>query len=231
MKSTTTCQEFVAKHGNSITWLIIFLIISIAIIAGTYSANLWAPPQQIPFQLSLQGCNPNVTYDFSGTITAVDINNLLWVHNEARRMVIPKASIMPPIKWNTQLAVWAQKYENSCPGLVHSSDSARTNVAGFAYIGENLAAGYDSWASAAQAWVNERAYFTYPTTCATGKVCGHYTQVIWASSTDVGCGYSYCPSLTYKRYYRCVYGPGGNYVGEAPYIVSKNATDVAPCSA
>jgi len=41
------------------------------------------------------------------------------------------------------------------------------------------------------------SYFNYDDrTCATGEVCGHYTQVVWAKSYKVGCGAAFCEDGT-----------------------------------
>lgn len=44
--------------------------------------------------------------------------------------------------------------------------------------------------------------------CDPGAVCGHYTQVVWAKSLEVGCAVKYCSDKNY--YWQCNYGPGGN---------------------
>ncbi|MEM6522020.1 MAG: CAP domain-containing protein, partial [Cyanobacteria bacterium P01_C01_bin.70] len=39
------------------------------------------------------------------------------------------------------------------------------------------------------AWVAEKADYDYASnSCASGKVCGHYTQIVWRETTAVGCG-------------------------------------------
>ncbi|RUS77356.1 hypothetical protein EGW08_014870 [Elysia chlorotica] len=84
-------------------------------------------------------------------------------------------------------------------------------------------------ASVVQFWYDEKEYYDYKTRGCT-HVCGHYMQVVWASSRAVGCGVKYCPVLRgydeTKRGYNvvCHYGPGGNYAGERPYYAGK------PCS-
>ena len=45
---------------------------------------------------------------------------------------------------------------------------------------------------------------------------GHFTQVVWASTTKVGCGVALCPAGTIAStmqsvYVVCQYGPPGNY--------------------
>jgi len=50
-----------------------------------------------------------------------------------------------------------------------------------------------------------------------GKVCGHYTQVVWSTTSRVGCARHECPALTYRLTIVCDYGPGGNISGSRPY--------------
>merc|ERR1712135_128354 len=55
---------------------------------------------------------------------------------------------------------------------------------------------------------------------ANGKtgVIGHYTQVVWAETTDVGCGYI---ASSKGSYMACNYGPGGNVAGKRVYETGK----------
>ncbi|CAI5971781.1 unnamed protein product [Closterium sp. NIES-64] len=49
---------------------------------------------------------------------------------------------------------------------------------------------------AVQSWVEEKADWTpspIPDGCAEGKMCGHYTQVVWRDTTHVGCASAQCP--------------------------------------
>jgi pathogenesis-related protein 1 len=45
-------------------------------------------------------------------------------------------------------------------------------------------------------------------TCAENRQCGHYTQIVWRTTTEVGCGMSVCPSL--GQVWVCNYRPKGN---------------------
>ena len=43
------------------------------------------------------------------------------------------------------------------------------------------------------AWISEKANYNHVNNrCAPGKVCSHYTQVVWKNSTEVGCAKAYC---------------------------------------
>ena len=60
-----------------------------------------------------------------------------------------------------------------------------------------------------------------------GKMVGHYTQVVWADTTHVGCGKKRCSTITSDSgpsfngrpgdYIVCNYWPQGNYNGYSPY--------------
>ena len=66
-------------------------------------------------------------------------------------------------------------------------------------------------------WSSERANYDYKNnSCPTGKMCGHYTQVVWKSTTRVGCGVAVCDDSR-EQVWVCQYQPPGNWVGRKPY--------------
>jgi len=50
---------------------------------------------------------------------------------------------IPDLKWDEKLAEFAAKTASTCV-MSHSTTAARTNLAGFSYVGENLASGVGS---------------------------------------------------------------------------------------
>ncbi|KAG0467070.1 hypothetical protein HPP92_018650 [Vanilla planifolia] len=138
-------------------------------------------------------------------------NDFLAPHNSARAAVN-----VGPMTWNATVAAYAEQYANYRSGscdLVHSSGP----------YGENLFSGTGrdwSAADAVRAWVDEGKDYDYASnSCAAGKVCGHYTQVVWAASTDLGCAAVPCGSAAGESgvFIICSYSPPGNYIGERPY--------------
>ena len=46
-------------------------------------------------------------------------------------------------------------------------------------------------------WDGESAYYTFSgNQCVSGQVCGHYTQIIWATTERLGCGFASCTSFS-----------------------------------
>eukprot|EP00798_Chlamydomonas_sp_ICE-L_P010395 gene10395-8339_t len=96
------------------------------------------------------------------------------------------------------------------------------------YIGENLVMGggqqYSMATKGVELWYNEGCLYDYDTP---GKdmVAGHFTQVVWRASTQIGCGLSTCPNgvqysgglATNTNVLVCHYDPPGNFQGEVPY--------------
>nr|CAD7197569.1 unnamed protein product [Timema douglasi] len=55
---------------------------------------------------------------------------------------------------------------------------------------------------------------------------GHYTQVVWANTHEVGCGYiSYPGKSSHSTTLVCNYKPGGNILSAAIYKVGKPCSD------
>ncbi|QID86457.1 Sterol binding protein [Saccharomyces pastorianus] len=108
------------------------------------------------------------------------------------------------LTWSDTLATYAQNYADSydCSGnLVHS---------GGAY-GENLALGYGTTASV-DAWYNEISSYDYSNPGFT-EDAGHFTQVVWKGTSQVGCGLKSCGGQ-WGDYVICSYQNPGNYIGE-----------------
>jgi len=68
-------------------------------------------------------------------------------------------------------------------------------------------------------WYDESADYDYAAgTSKNGGVTGHFTQVVWQGTTELGCGISNCPSI--GSFLVCNYGPAGNIRGRYTANVS-----------
>lgn len=71
---------------------------------------------------------------------------------------------------------------------------------------------------AINAWGNEVQWYDYDTnSCHAPKdeSCGHYTQVIWHTTKEVGCAMAICDDKS--QVWVCEYLPYGNIMGKKPY--------------
>lgn len=59
-------------------------------------------------------------------------------------------------------------------------------------------------------WYDEINYYNFNNP-GFGQKTGHFTQVVWLGTTDLGCGLAI--SKTNKIYGSCNYSPSGNYIG------------------
>jgi len=116
------------------------------------------------------------------------------------------------LKWNKEIQVIAQAYsEKIAPGhsLVHSSNTYKGES-----LGENLYMSYGgmSGEAASNSWYNEVDNYDFSShSSKDGKVTGHFTQLVWKGSTEIGCGAAcddtYCVCC-------CNYYPAGNFLGK-----------------
>lgn len=145
------------------------------------------------------------------------LEGITAAHNAVRAMVG-----VGPMTWDPEVAAIAQAWANQCvdvqaPAGLIDHNAGRSD--GYPeYVGENIygSGGPASGTDAVALWASEEADYDYATNTCSG-VCGHYTQVVWATSTKLGCGISSCPGLTYGNSVVCNYAPGGNIGGQRPY--------------
>ena len=149
----------------------------------------------------------------SGGGEAGALNGITAAHNAARDNVSPAAATpIPHLAWSSTIAATAQAYAEQCV-FSHSGGQ----------YGENLYAttGSATAQDVVDSWVGESASYDYASNSCSAT-CGHYTQVVWASSTNLGCGVANCTTNSpfgggAWQIWVCNYDPPGNYVGESPY--------------
>ncbi|XP_068679131.1 uncharacterized protein [Montipora foliosa] len=171
-------------------------------------------------------------------------------HNTFRGQVQPSAADMEYMEWNDDLGNLAQMWSDKCEwkhgftkfGAWYPSEAFRSKT-----VGQNLAREWGKWIDNKQSgpvdsvrrWFVEKDYYTFgkftypmPPSMCRKEPCGHYTQVVWASSKKVGCAFNWCdkyfgtphPWVPGETVVTCDYYPSGNVVGKLPYTVGP------PCS-
>lgn len=152
-----------------------------------------------------------------GKTADLDSERMLRAHNKIRSVVD-----VDPVRWSVRLESSAERWarhlarDNGCV-MKHSGP------------GENLYWGSPliwtdgrrerqriSEDDVVSSWAAERAFYDHrENTCRQGKVCGHYTQVVWRDTTEIGCANSFCSDQ--GQIWVCQYRPFGNVIGRKPY--------------
>jgi uncharacterized protein YkwD len=158
--------------------------------------------------LAITACTPLTAAGPLWTNTDLD-QRLLAAHNSERARIG-----VPPLRWNSALAEHAAHYADTLthlPRLRHDPSIDEE--------GENLwrgtKAAYTPEAMVGL-WIDERRAFKnapIPNASITGEFedVGHYTQVIWRTTTQVGCAVR---ATRYDEILVCRYMEGGNVIGE-----------------
>lgn len=169
-------------------------------------------------------------------------------HNAIRQQASLAEGIEPPLPdltWSDELAEIAQDWADTlttdeCGSIAHRPNGR---------LGENIAARGSRGISlepmppedAVQGWADEVECWTY------GRItggnpnvqggeqceqeciadlnstgCGHYTQLVWANTREVGCGYSTCTTEDDFLFevWVCNYDPPGNVISQFPYTTA-----------
>ena len=161
-------------------------------------------------------------------LDATSQNTILTMNNDARRAVN-----VPPATWSDSLATDAQAWADYLASLglrpyrgpqdpgdlpPHATWEQRKQA------GENLAWGSRGAfpiATHVQGWLNERSNCLpgcqIPADGSLGvypRIYGHYTQIVWSTATQIGCGIA---TDANQDYLVCRYLQAGNYPGQVPY--------------
>ncbi|XP_065287864.1 scoloptoxin SSD976-like [Dermacentor albipictus] len=193
--------------------------------------------------------NKNCTI-WNRTVTARECRLILETHNHYRSMVFlgnmsgfPPAADMRELEWDEEMASVAQAKAEQCTdpnGDAYHDRMADRFTTRFNRTGQNLAwTGRNfpfksrDWAGRIKSWFAE--YVDYPpanVSCfMAGRqtMVGHFTQVVWAKTGHVGCGFieygSVLPTnLTNMQYYVCNYAVTGNTRNEPVYRAGKTCS-------
>lgn len=141
-------------------------------------------------------------------------SDMLTAHNAARRQVG-----IGPMGWSEPLAAAAAAYAKQMSRSGYFAHSHQ--VSGARPQGENLwmgTRGAYSHAEMAGSWVDEKQQYRggsvdQAISSGTFGDTGHYTQIIWRGTRQVGCAVA---SNAQDDYLVCRYLPAGNVMGASP---------------
>jgi len=131
--------------------------------------------------------------------TPAEIQEWLDAHNAYRAL-----HGVPPVTWSDTLADSAQAWADACPSA-HSSSGYGENMAFATYI---LAP-----TEVVALWSSEEPLYPYGEP-AWNPAWGHFTQVVWKGTTQIGCGFKTGCGGSYANVWVCQYNPPGNYIGQ-----------------
>ena len=146
-------------------------------------------------------------YDNATASTGDFAQDALQVHNKYRTK-----HHSPPLKLNSELTRIAQQYANylaQTDSFQHSNNEYKGES-----LGENLYMCYGqkiTGKAMTDAWYNEIKQYNFnSSTFASGT--GHFTQVVWKDTKEVG--FAYAQSRSGNYYGVANYYPAGNFMGE-----------------
>lgn len=151
---------------------------------------------------------------FGDSLSGQEIAQVLKIHNDARRAT--GGTDVNALTWDYDMARKASEHANTCSfrtkiadknlGGLYAAQTAKTNAV------RDMVRG---WKESGEADYNLRTG-----TCADGQ-CGHYKQMIWSTTTKIGCGKATCPSDTVFKtrdgiFLACYYSPARLYTDKKP---------------
>lgn len=172
----------------------------------------------------LGGCGGQSTEESNAepNVTSTQIaEQCLAAHNRVRAEVTAPAgypgswTALPSMVWSETVAASAQAWADylkdparNC-ALMHDSSSP---------YGENVAGGYVGFSPsmAVEAWAKDKPAFVFNPSYEFDNRWGHYSQLVWRNSTELGCAMAFC-SGNGTNVVVCRYNPPGNVIGEQPY--------------
>lgn len=140
-------------------------------------------------------------------------DEMLNAHNKVRAGAPGANPPLSPFTWSVDLASQAQLWANKCQ---FGADPALRGK----NLGENIAMVSGTKTTSTEIvnmWASEVKNFKYGSRDNALMKVGHYTQIVWRDTTQVGCAMANCKSGGDSTFWVCNYSPGGNQNMAKPY--------------
>ncbi|KAM9048400.1 C-type lectin domain family 18 member A-like isoform 1-T2 [Megaptera novaeangliae] len=146
---------------------------------------------------------------------------LLSLHNRLRSRVHPPAANMQRMDWSESLAQQAQTRAALCGAPAPRPASVPRATPQVGWNVQLLPVSSLSFTHVVGLWFLEgQQYSQAAAECAPNATCAHYTQLVWATSSQLGCGRHPCPGAQGEmEAFVCAYSPGGNWEVNGKTIV------------
>lgn len=169
------------------------------------------PPAAVPPVVprpTVQAPQPvEIPTNIGSKLSADEVKTLLTLHNQVRADVGVSG-----LSWSSDAAAYIQEWVDQLAATSCNLQHRQPNQ-----YGENLFMGSMGYgvANAVKMWEDEkRAYNGAPISPSNFSGIGHYTQMVWRSTTQVGCAKATCNGMVIVG---CNYNPPGNMIGQKPF--------------
>ncbi len=135
--------------------------------------------------------------------------DMLAAHNAVRAQIG-----IPPLTWSSVLAAHAQTWADT---LIARHDFSHTPHSPYGQNLYEITGGTASPNDVVSSWADEARDYNYETNKCRG-MCGHFTQLVWLDTKQVGCAVARSSSRNnVTEIWVCDYDPPGNWVGKRPW--------------
>lgn len=187
---------------SAAAYTILLLCLAICVSAQTSSRTRG---KRNPTSIAARSTTKNVmngvvtTCPGNNGLPATAITELLDAQNNIRTQLK-----LTKFTWNCEMADYAQEWANRGIFEHRSNNKFGENI----YVSSN---GDVTLTNVVEKWVTERDFWNNNTgVCKDGKICSHYTQIIWRATKQIGCGINRNVSGKWKVLLVCNYDPPGD---------------------
>ena len=135
-------------------------------------------------------------------LTTGEITEILKAHNTVRQ-----DHKVPLLTWDCKLAEVAQEWATRGAFEHRTGVTFGESLFVSAKANTKVKAAVHQWMLEKESWDNQTA------SCSAGRICTHYTQVVWKKTATVGCGVNRDVRGRWKVLIVCNYEPAGNTGG------------------